>query len=561
MKKQGRIEELDYGMTFAAEQVEFPRTIYDDISGKPLDWNLVKQAREEEMFEVKKHKVYEKVPLTMCYEETGKNPIGVRWVDINKGDEVHVEYRSRLVAQELKKHTWHDDLFAATPPLEAKKLLFSMAVTEGYGFKEGRREYGHKIDFIDVRRAYFHAKSRRRVFVKLPDEDSEQGKCGLLLKSMYGTRDAAQNWEVEYSEFMAGIGFERGIAVPCLFNHVDRKVRVAVHGDDFTILGPVEGLDWFRKMIQTKFEVKFRGRIGPSKNDEESIRLLNRVFEWSDQGITFEADQRHADLIVQDLGLAGDSKGLTTPGSKSKEIDETPLNAEDATLYRSNAARGNYLSQDRSDIQFAVKETCRGMANPTVEHMECLKRLARYLVDKRRCRTLYEYQGPVKDVEVYTDTDYAGCVKTRKSTSGGVIMLGSHLLKAWSSTQAVVSLSSGEAEYYGLVKGISQALGVKSMMQDIGIEVKIIAKTDASAAKGIALRRGMGKVRHIEVNQLWIQSKVAQGIVKVVKIDTKENIADHLTKYLDRGGIEKHMTYTSQWVDSGRHPLMPDVSS
>lgn len=105
MKIQGRIEELDYGMTFAAEQVEFPRTIYDDMSGKPLDWNLVKQAREEEMAEVRKHKIYEKVPLTMCYEETGKNPIGVRWVDINKGDEVHVEYRSRLVAQELNKST------------------------------------------------------------------------------------------------------------------------------------------------------------------------------------------------------------------------------------------------------------------------------------------------------------------------------------------------------------------------------------------------------------------------------------------------------------------------
>ena len=51
-----------------------------------------------------------------------------------------------------------------------------------------------KLDFIDVRRVYFHAKARREVYVKLPAEDSEEGMCGRLNKAMYGTRDAAQNW-------------------------------------------------------------------------------------------------------------------------------------------------------------------------------------------------------------------------------------------------------------------------------------------------------------------------------------------------------------------------------
>ena len=94
------------------------------------------------------------------------------------------------------------DLFAATPPLEAKKILFSLAVTEGIGFEAGKKEQGMKLDFIDVRRAYFHAKAIRRVFVELPDEDWEEGKCGELDKSMYGTRDAAHNWEEAYSEMM-----------------------------------------------------------------------------------------------------------------------------------------------------------------------------------------------------------------------------------------------------------------------------------------------------------------------------------------------------------------------
>ena len=68
--------------------------------------------------------------------------------------------------------------FAATPPLEAKKMLFSLAVTEGVGFKKGRRQQGMKIDFIDIKRAYFHSPARRTVYVKLPNGDDTPGTCG-----------------------------------------------------------------------------------------------------------------------------------------------------------------------------------------------------------------------------------------------------------------------------------------------------------------------------------------------------------------------------------------------
>ena len=70
----------------------------------------------------------------------------------------------------------------------------------------------------------------------------------------------------------------------------------------------------------------------------------------------------------------------------------------------------------------------------------------------------------------------------------------------------------------------------------------------------------MGKIRHIEVNQLWVQDKVANGKLKVIMIGTEENIADHITKYLSREGIETHMRWTNQWIEGGRHELMPAVA-
>ena len=70
--------------------------------------------------QIRNHNVYEKVPLEECHQKTGKAPIKVKWVDINKGDEINKEYRSRLVAKEIKRDK-REDLFAATPPLEAKE--------------------------------------------------------------------------------------------------------------------------------------------------------------------------------------------------------------------------------------------------------------------------------------------------------------------------------------------------------------------------------------------------------------------------------------------------------
>ena len=109
--------------------------------------------------------------------------------------------------------------------------------------------------------------------------------CGKLVKSMYGTRDAAQNWKREYGEFMEEECFITGKASPCVFRHPERKLRVVIHGDDFTVLGLEKDLDWFRTRIAEKFEVKFRGRLGPAANDDKRIRILNRGIEWGETGI------------------------------------------------------------------------------------------------------------------------------------------------------------------------------------------------------------------------------------------------------------------------------------
>ena len=176
----------DISMNEVMEILREEAETYDANTGEVLRKDLVTIARAEEMETFKKFGVYTKRPLKECWDETGKGPIKVKWVDINKGDTEREEYRSRLVAMEIALNK-REDLFAATPSPEAKKMLFSLFVS-----KEKMC-----LDFIDVSRAYLHAKSSRKMYVELPPEDAQEGMCGILDKSMYGTRDAAQNWEYE----------------------------------------------------------------------------------------------------------------------------------------------------------------------------------------------------------------------------------------------------------------------------------------------------------------------------------------------------------------------------
>ena len=181
--------------------------------------------------------------------------------------------------------------------------------------------------------------------------------------------------------------------------------------------------------------------------------MFNRVLRWIDNGVEYEADPRQVERLSESLELDGDGcKAVATPGQKAeieKLREDKPLSEDEHTAFRAIAARANYLAQDRIDLQLAAKEVCRFMSSPTESSQVALKRLARYFLGHKRM--VYTYPCQRADcIDVYSDTDWSGCPRTRKSSSGGCIMIGKHCLRTWSPTQPSVTLSSGEAEYYRL---------------------------------------------------------------------------------------------------------------
>ena len=218
------------------------------------------------------------------------------------------------------------------------------------------------------------------------------------------------------------------------------------------------------------------------------------------------------------------------------------------------------MSQDRPELQYSVKEVCRGMSSPTYSDFQRLKRIIRYLKGAPRAVFAWPFQSAQSEVRVYSDSDWAGCKRTRKSTQGGIIMYGNHCIKSYSTTQSTIALSSAEAEYYVLVKAASCALGVKSMYSDLGHSIQINLHTGSSPAKSIASRRGLDRLRHVAVHLLWLREKVAASELQLFKINGKANPSDLLTKHLSQQDMHKYMKFMHYSIQNGRAVACPELA-
>ena len=255
-------------------------------------------------------------------------------------------------------------------------------------------------------------------------QGAEQGTCVKLNFWLYGCRPAASAWENHYSSLLGKAGFRRGLASPVVFYHPERDVSCVVHGDDFTFEGEDGHLDWIEKLMASWFDIKVRGRLGPEVHDQKEITILGRRVVWRTWGISYEADPKHRKLITEYFGFDATSRKLSTNGSKeidgqNEDKEEIELSTAEQISFRAVAARLNFLAAHSPDIQFPAKEVCRWMGQPTLQAFEKLKKVARYFLSRQAVKFKFLWQEEVDRVQVYTDSDWACCLKTRRSTSGG----------------------------------------------------------------------------------------------------------------------------------------------
>ena len=139
------------------------------------------------------------------------------------------------------------------------------------------------------------------------------------------------------------------------------------------------------------------------------------------------------------------------------------------------------------------------------------------------------------------------------------MMHGQHMLRAYSKTQSNIALSSGEAEYYAMVKAASESMGLKAMVADFQREIEPWLYVDATAAMGVAQRVGLGKIRHLETQSLWLQQAVRTKRVGLAKVLGTMNPADAMTKALDSNTMNRMLDLMGLEKREGRPGIAPMI--
>ena len=456
-------------------------------------------------------------PGTEAYQCMGRK-------HFNKRDEQRPELRSRWVVQETRQTSTISvsDIAAvtsSTPPLEVVRLFCSLMMS-----MKARVASLSFCSFLDVSRSYPHVETLRDDFYveAVPEMGLPEDTCLLSRRGWYGMRDAGQAFEFAVRDHFLDYDFKQGMFSSCVFAHLGKLLLYFVHGDDYVGLGVRCDLDGYKAKLSERFIIQDRGVLGADGLLE--TRILNRAITYHPakpgcpEMLTYEADQRHADLLMASYGLTASSKTKATPWEKAAFLARHPLagsflDEERRVAFRSNCMTCLYLALDRSGIQFTAKEISRAMASPTIHADETLKALSRYLAGHPRVLWRYPRQEWPGKVWGLTDSNWAACRVTRKSSSAIYFTLGRHPIFAASSTQTILSLSSGEAEFYGAVQCACRTLGWKSLLPDLSLEVKAELATDISACKGLCSRRGAGKIRHIHCPALgfstpWLDDRL-----------------------------------------------------
>ena len=268
-----------------------------------------------------------------------------------------MQIRLRMCAREFKSDD-RPDLYAGTPPIRGGESNKKISIAANH--KET-----FSIMHIDVSRAYFHAKGQRPVLTRLPVEDrmgTDAGKVRLMKNSLYGTRDAASNWERDWQEHVRSWGFQLRLSLKNLFHHGRNRISGLTHGDDFVLTRPTKKLMEFEGRMTSVYPIKAKiiGHGSP-----KSIKTLNRRLHWGKRGIVYQHDPRHVDVLVKDLGLEhGNSVQTPATPDVAEEEESEPLSQDQHHRYRSQVARCLFLSQDRADMTFIVNELCQKMSSP-----------------------------------------------------------------------------------------------------------------------------------------------------------------------------------------------------
>ena len=509
---------------------------FDTNTGLPLEEARVKKGMEKERMSPNSFKTYVEADASEPVKY-GVKPIRSGWVLTDRGETV----KARLVAQEVNHGDWAD-VFAATPTWASLRLLLQMALKKGW-----------KVKLADIATAFLHAvlDESERVYITPPATENAKGKVWRLLRSLYGLRKSPQRFQEHFAVMMRSIGFRRLLADPQIFYHEETGALVVAHVDDLMIAASEEDMPKIIKQIDSVFKVKWGEELG-----DKWSTFLGKQWRIMKEKVYVRIPEKYYETILAEHGLER-CRTLSTPCVVQRaEGDDRPVDEERGHLLRRTIGRLMWIVPERPDLAFAVKEMARRVQNPTEQDLGVLKRLLRYIrgtTKMQLCLTLNVQQE--NQIVAIVDASWASG-RDHRSTSGGTLWLDGYLLGQWSRTQPVVAQSTCEAELLALNTGAAEAKLIQSVLAEMNVNATTKVCSDSSSAVLVTTKRGLGRMRHMHVRQLWLQDEVKEGRINIEHLPGEVNVADLLTKPLPTARFEMLMANLGMELESDKEEAL-----
>ena len=450
----------------------------------------------------------------------GRTLIKGCWVYKTKRNPDHTvkQYKSRWVAKGFMQQEGIDyfETYAATLRTSSFRTIFPLVAHHGWPLYQA-----------DITGAFLHSLLQEDIYME-PPHGFYDGCICKLQKSLYGLKQAPYLWYQSLARVLEDLGFLCLNADHCIFTNKTRNVFILVFVDDIQITGSnTTAIDALRTELKTEFALK----------EFAAETFLGLQIERDPAKHSLTLHQRpYAERILQELGFQ-DSKPVTTPMVEHGLLPHVgKVNRDLQKWYRRVVGSLNHLATyTRPDLAYCISCLSRFLENPSSEHEAAAKRVLRYLKGTTNIGLTFKLRPNEPIVLGYSDSDWAGDIETRKSTSGYAFFVAGGLVSWMSRRQSVVTLSSTEAEYVALSESLREATWLRGLLQELGFDQSVFCPIpiyeDNQSTINLAVNHAnSSRSKHIDVRNHYCRQEYHSGHVDVQYVPTEEQAADGFTK-------------------------------
>lgn len=525
--------EENVGMT-EDDPVNFHQAMQDSRSDKWIE------AMNEEYKSMQDNSVWELIPLP-----EGVKPIGCKWIFKTKRDSNgNVErYKARLVAKGYTQKEGIDYKETFSPVSSKDSLRIIMALVAHFNLE---------LHQMDVKTAFLNGDIDETIYMVQPENfvlgDPKNMVCKLR-KSIYGLKQASRQWYHKFHQVILSFGFEMNTVDDCVYHKFSgsRHIFLVLYVDDILLAtNDIGMLHETKKFLSKHFEMKDLG--------DASFVLGIQIHRDRSRGILGLSQKSYIDKVLKRFGLQ-DCKPGDTPVAKGdkfslKQCPKGSLEIQEMQKIPYASAVGSLMYAQvctRPDIAFIVGILGRYLSNPGLDHWKAAKRVMRYLKRTRNYMLTYRRSDQL-EITGYSDSDFAGCQDSLRSTSGYVFLLAGGAVSWRSAKQGLTASSTMAAEFVAIHEASDQGIWLRNFVTGLqiveGIERPLKLYCDnRSAVLYSNNNRSSTKSKHIDIKFLVVKEKVQSGQISIEHLRTNSMIADPLTKGLPPKVFHEHTAH------------------